>query len=544
MFTASRCFCFSHSVFVGIALILGGMLCSPVAAFGAASPEEAGASVSVPAASTQADGSRADRLAEKDASLPAGVSESWWSQVQRRIAEEEYHFSPWHPEDTSDAAVPAGWQAPNRSQNLRARFTAEGLAVAPRVTPDSGGWLLGLKLREVSGYPGWSERVELSAEGNRLRYLRGAGVEEWYENRPEGLEQGFTLHRPPVSGDTVSVELEVGGGLRPALEGAEIALYDGSGARVLHYGKLRVVDASGRELPASMSVTPEGLIRLEAKVSGAVYPVVIDPLLTTPGWTAEGNQAYALFGNSVTTAGDVNGDGYSDVIVGAPYYDNGQTDEGRAFVYYGSASGLSASPNWTAESDQGHAFFGSSVSTAGDVNGDGYGDVIIGAPYFSNGEAEEGRAYVYYGSASGLSAAPDWTAESDQVTAYFGYSVSTAGDVNGDGYSDIIVGAPFYDNGQTDEGRTYVYYGSASGLSAAPDWTAESDQDAAYFGYSVSTAGDVNGDGYSDIIVGAPFYDNGQTDEGRTYVYYGSASGLSTAPGWTAESDQDTACFG
>jgi len=341
--------------------------------------------------------------------------------------------------------------------------------VAPRVTPDSGGWSLSLKLREVSGYPGWSERLELSAEGNRLRYLRGAGVEEWYENRPEGLEQGFTLHRPLVSGDTVSVELEVGGGLRPALEGAEIALYDGSGARVLHYGKLRVVDASGRELPSSMSVTPEGLIRLEAKVSGAVYPVVIDPLLTTPAWTAEGNQGDAYFGNSVDTAGDVNGDGYSDVIVGAPYYDNGETDEGRAFVYYGSASGLSAASDWTAESNQAYSEFGNAIATAGDVNGDGYSDVIVGAPLYDNGETNEGGAYVYYGSASGLSATPNWTAESNQTNAYFGNAVATAGDVNGDGYSDVIVGASRYQNGETAEGGAFVYYGSATGLSASPD---------------------------------------------------------------------------
>jgi hypothetical protein len=77
--------------------------------------------------------------------------------------------------------------------------------------------------------------------------------------------------------------------------------------------------------------------------------------------------------------------------------------------------------------------------------------------------------------------------------------------VNGDGYADVIVGAPYYDNGETDEGRAYVYHGSSSGLSATANWTAESNQASAYFGYSVSTAGDVNGDGYADVIVGA-FY--------------------------------------
>ena len=104
--------------------------------------------------------------------------------------------------------------------------------------------------------------------------------------------------------------------------------------------------------------------------------------------------------------------------------------------------------------------------------------------------------------------------------------MATAGDVNGDGYSDVIVGAPRYDNGQTDEGRAFVYHGSAAGLAPPPAWTAEGNQAGADFGGSVATAGDVNGDGYSDVIVGAPVYDNGQTDEGRAFVYHGSAAGL------------------
>ena len=119
-----------------------------------------------------------------------------------------------------------------------------------------------------------------------------------------------------------------------------------------------------------------------------------------------------------------------------------------------------------------------------------------------------------------------WTAESDQANAWLGWSAGTAGDVNGDGYADVIVGAPYYDNGQTDEGRAYVYHGSAAGLSTSAAWTAESDQAGARFGWWVGTAGDVNGDGYADVIVGARTYDNGQIDEGRVFVYHGGAAGL------------------
>jgi len=267
-------------------------------------------------------------------------------------------------------------------------------------------------------------------------------------------------------------------------------------------------------------------------------------LSTFSSWNAEGNQASAEFGNSVSTAGDVNGDGYSDVIVGAFLYDNGQTDEGISFVYFGSASGLSLTSNWTAEGNQADARYGFSLSTAGDVNGDGYSDVIVGAPYFHNGQTDEGRTFVYYGSASGLSLTSNWSAEGNQLQALFGESVSTAGDVNGDGYSDVIIGAYGFDNGQTNEGTAYVYHGSASGISLISNWSAEGNQVNAIFGYSVSTAGDVNGDGFSDVIIGAYNFDNGQNNEGAAFVFHGSASGLSLTSNWIAESDQADASFG
>jgi len=259
---------------------------------------------------------------------------------------------------------------------------------------------------------------------------------------------------------------------------------------------------------------------------------------------AQSDQAFAQFGFSVATAGDVNGDGYADVIVGAPSYDNDQREEGRAYVYYGSPSGPSKTPDWMAEGDQEFAGFGFSVASAGDVNGDGYDDVIVGAYLYDNGEPNEGRAYVYYGSAAGLSLTPDWTGEINQVGAQFGYSVGTAGDVNGDGYSDVIIGAFLYDNGQDAEGGAFVYHGSASGLSATPDWSAESNQAGARFGASVGTAGDVNGDGFDDVIVGAYNYDHGEIDEGRAAVYEGSASGLSRTPSWTVDGKQSGAQLG
>ena len=487
--------------------------------------------------------------AEEAVSLPEGASAGWWAGVQEDIGRTEYQVT-WQ-DHTYLPDFPAAYQAPNRAQNLRTYFTPEGIRAIPR-TGDGATWEWGLTLTGY-GYEGAIQPVApatLSAEGDRIEYRRG-GLTEWYVNDERGLEQGFTIDAPPVGipggkgAGYLVLQMAVTGDLSPSLteDGLAIELTTQGGVRVLRYGSLYAEDAAGRRLPAYLAVAAS-TISVLVDDGSTIYPIVVDPLVTSPGWTAESDQVGTWFGISVGTAGDVNGDGYSDVIVGAPAYHNPEGDEGRVFVYHGSAAGLSATANWTAESDQVNAFFGISAGTAGDVNGDGYSDVIVGALFYNNGEDDEGGAFVYHGSAEGLSATADWTAESDQASAQFGTSVGTAGDVNGDGYSDVIVGADRYGNGQSREGRAFVYHGSATGLSATADWTAEGDQAGAEFGSSVGTAGDVNGDGYSDVIVGAYLYDNGETDEGRAFVYHGSATGLSVAADWTAESDQAGARFG
>jgi hypothetical protein len=258
------------------------------------------------------------------------------------------------------------------------------------------------------------------------------------------------------------------------------------------------------------------------------------------------NQASSEMGYSVSGVGDVNGDGYADVIVGAAgdpevtggAYDNGEPNEGAAFLFLGSASGLAGTAPGNAaavlESNQAGARLGVSVSGAGDVNGDGYADVIVGAPLYSNGEPSEGAAFLFLGSASGLvGTSPENAAadlESNYESARFGVSVSGAGDVNGDGYADVIVGADGYVNGEFGRGAAFLFLGSESGLIGEnPDSAAvtlNADQDGAWMGYSVSGAGDVNGDGYGDVIVGAPAFGSGEYGEGGAFLFLGSASGL------------------
>ncbi len=516
-------------------------------------------------------------LACAGAAWTAGAARAdWTSRVGERIAAEEYHVT-WQPR-TQLSDVEAAWHAPNRAHGFRTYFTQAGPRLIPRTEAEPS-WEWGLALLGY-GRGGQSRavpRARLEPAENRIDYERGP-VTEWYENSPRGLKQGFVLWVGPdqLEGERIPgaaprgprarpveaprrsalahLDLRPAGTLEPAIsaDGQAVDFGTGRGAYAIRYAELRLTDARGRELRAwieGFSGAGFGGLRIVFEDEGAAYPVTIDPLATAAAWTAESDQPAARFGWSVATAGDVDGDGYADVIVGADQYDNGHTDEGRAYVYRGSASGLETTPAWTAESDQAGALFGTSVATAGDVNGDGFADVIVGAYRYDNGESDEGRSYVYHGSAAGLATTAAWSGESDQADAGFGSSVATAGDVNGDGYSDIVVGTPLYDACVVppcpfpdDGGRIHVYHGSATGLSAAADWTEDGNEALARFGIFVATAGDVDGDGYADVIVGSDRH--GPQDEGRAYVYRGSAAGLAAAPAWTAGGNQASASFG
>jgi hypothetical protein len=261
-------------------------------------------------------------------------------------------------------------------------------------------------------------------------------------------------------------------------------------------------------------------------------------------WYGLGEAADDWSSCSVSGAGDINGDGYEDVIVGAYGNDGAGSNAGEAYVYNGSATGLSETPGWSDEGETAGDYLGYSVSGIGDVNGDGYDDIIVGAYLNSDAGSGAGEAYVYHGSASGLSANPDWSDQGVDVKDNFGYSVSGAGDVNGDGYDDIIIGSPRNDSAGTDAGEVYVYYGSASGLSATPDWSDQGEAAGDLFGFSVSGAGDVNGDGYDDILVGAYGNDGAGSAAGEAYVYLGSSSGLSATPDWYDQGEAGNNWFG
>ncbi|MBE9042231.1 FG-GAP repeat protein [Oscillatoriales cyanobacterium LEGE 11467] len=275
------------------------------------------------------------------------------------------------------------------------------------------------------------------------------------------------------------------------------------------------------------------------------------------GFVINGIDSFDLSGHSVSDAGDVNGDGIDDIIIGAQWADlNGNREAGESYVVFGTndefdasldLSTLDGSNGFTINGINADDRSGAAVSSAGDINGDGFDDIIIGV-YLAdpNGNREAGESYVVFGTNDGFDASLDlstldgsngFVLNGIDIFDYSGFSVSSAGDVNGDGIDDIIIGARFADpNGNSGAGESYVVFGTNDGFDASLDlstldgsngFTINGIDSFDLSGTSVSGAGDVNGDGFDDIIVGARFADpNGNREAGESYVVFGTNDGF------------------
>lgn len=450
--------------------------------------------------------------------------------IMQLISEREYHI-------TKDAQ--GRLQSPNREQDLRAYYKPGRLTIENRRADGANHFSLQLINRGIyaDGEKLYTPEINAAQEpsSNELKIAHGDFTEE-FVNTKEGIRQNFVIHKAPKRTKHLSAHLRAEGLEVEDRGNNELRLYANSGGEKrlrLIYNDIHCWDANGKVLESSLSFR-DGEIVLDVNAAEADYPVTIDPIITNgnPGnaaATVQGDQSVAGLGCSVSSAGDVNGDGYSDVVAGAYGYDNNEANEGAAFVFYGSSTGILSTAATVLEANQAGAQFGFSVAGAGDVNGDGFSDVVVGAPKYSHGEVEEGAAFVYYGSGSGLSQSSVTILESGQDNANGGYSVSTGGDVNRDGFSDVLVGAPFYDMGEDNEGVIFVFNGSGSGVVSVALSFGQSNFAGGLLGFSVACAGDVNGDGFSDVIAGALGYEDPMASNttGAAFIYHGSAIGFS-----------------
>jgi len=235
---------------------------------------------------------------------------------------------------------------------------------------------------------------------------------------------------------------------------------------------------------------------------------------------------------SVASAGDVEQDGYDDILIGAEENDDGGSDAGKAYLVSGSAileggSFILSSAHAAFLGEHASDESGSSVSSAGDVDGDGFPDILIGAKYSDDGGSGAGKAYLLLGAsvlAGGLFDLSDADAMfvGEAASDEAGRRVSPAGDVDGDGLADFLIGAIGNDDGGSSAGKAYLLLGASVQYGAAIDL---SESDVAFVGegavhyssYSLSSAGDVDGDGLDDILTGAHL-GGGGTSSGKAYL--------------------------
>lgn len=343
-------------------------------------------------------------------------------------------------------------------------------------------------------------------------------------------------------------------------------------------------DAAGKSVAAAGDVNGDGLgdLIVSAKyhdgagtdrgrcyvVFGKTAPAVFDLSVlasgtSTLGFVLNGENDADQAGHSVAGAGDVNGDGLADVIIGAWRADPpAGTGAGRSYVVFGRTATTpinlsdvtagTAAIGFVINGQTTNDYSGYSVGAAGDVNGDGRGDLIVGAP-FRNAPAgtDSGAAYVVFGksgpgavqlsSVANPATATGFVINGQALGDNFGMAVDSAGDVNGDGLSDVIIGAPSGDPpGGANAGRSYVVFGKTSSAAINASTVANGSSGLGFAingenpsdisGRAVAGAGDVNGDGLADVIVGAREADpGGQNSAGRSYVVFGKTSSTNVA---------------
>jgi len=253
-------------------------------------------------------------------------------------------------------------------------------------------------------------------------------------------------------------------------------------------------------MPIRTAAVP-GLVSLVlAAAAGAVLPPEVE---LVPG--PEGEADLDFFGGAVAGPGDLDGDGTPDVVVGAASSDAAGTSAGRVTIHTGGWD-LVGGEVIILDGAQPGGAFGHQLSVLGDVNRDGWGDLAVSAPFHDGAFENGGRIYVYHGGPS-FDATPDVIANGYIEDQLMGYVLSSrGGDVDGDGRNDLMAGSPFLDDGEDqDTGAAYLFYGAGAG--PAVIWFGSGPLD--YFGWSVEIVGDVNADGFDDVIIGTPDEGNG-----------------------------------
>ena len=304
-----------------------------------------------------------------------------------------------------------------------------------RLVPRNGSdkWELRMGVHDINYNIKMNNLVDVkpNVTGHHLVYNH-TNFSSWYVNTQQGLELGFDIKRPPDKrriGEHFVMRIAVEGNLQ---------LRNGTEENIIEFaqdnGSTKLMLSKLKVKDAFGHVLPSRMV-INKREPQIIEIHVNDrnakyPLNVDPLLTNTLVQEDIGFGITVATAGDINGDGFSDIVVGAPYFDGGMFDSGIALLYPGSAERISGHHIWKVIGETFSAHLGHSVSTAGDVNGDGLSDIIVGAPRTRLQNVEMGRVYVFHGREDGPRPEADFLVTGPTDLGLFGWSVSTAGDVD------------------------------------------------------------------------------------------------------------------
>jgi hypothetical protein len=530
--------------------------------------------------------------------LPEGVSVDWYTNAAAYAQQMEYDFYP------SGDHFRVANSANHVSFEINEKgYTAYSLLGTENLVP----WKVEMSLNTItrgSQTLSFSSASDIVKEGKTLtNSFSFADVQ--YLNDSHGLRQNFIIGKKIPGKELLSVNIQINTELTERLiNNGKLVFAGQDNVTRLSYDDLHVWDADNKEMSAYMSLNDKThTLSIIVDDKDAVYPLTVDPLNQTPEWSTSANgilpgllntltlQSQSLYGFTVANLGDINNDGYDDVAIGAPFMADVITGSGSlagvgaVFIYYGSVSGLSATPNKVLQpTTTAGALFGFSI-VAGNISADGVNDVLIGAPLDSytttaggllgdvSVNVSAGKVYYYRSEDFPSSSNPAPFVQirlqgnnffnsgvlgllnNVSVKDLFGYSIGVTGDLNGDNREDIVIGCPSYlgiNILSVQSGAAFVYYSnnlnttspvklnvptpSILGLITLP----VANLNGLLFGFSVDGVGDFNNDGFQDVAVGAPAgidlssllgIFSGQVLGGSAYVYYGNGSGVSNTIG-------------
>jgi len=384
--------------------------------------------------------------------VPEGLTAGEWGSFQEMVQAAEYQFA--YHDATEAIPTPYFW-ATNQAQNWDLVFTATGPQVTPK-DPDAQ-WRWGTHLTRYGYADQWQTLDNppvLAADKDLINYQWDDNLHEWWVNRPEGLEQGFTLQsRPPGADGTLIVEMRLSGTLTPVQRGGALFFKDSDETTVLAYDKLYVTDARGKAIPATFALQ-RGQLQIVVQDAEADYPLTIDPLATshTVALTASDGAEQDIFGQSVAISGDT-------AVVGSPWDDE---YSGSVYIFARNQSGTDL---WgevvklTASDAAAGDLFGDSVAISGDT-------VVIGAPDDDDDGSDSGSAYIFVRNTGG---ADNWgqvaklTASDAAADDNFGDSVAISSDT-------VVVGARRNDDDGSDSGSAYIFVRNTGGLIIGGRW--------------------------------------------------------------------------